>query len=210
LSTEDEKARNRAKQARFQERHPGYRHKGDAKRQIKPTLFRDAAGKYRMFELADPRDLDELPRIIGYCKCNIDPVWANFWLAKDHSKACWASWLRELASLGLQPVELKKMVLGSVVGISKELARNLTVLRVRQMNEITTGNPLFPPPWSFRNLMTYKCQRIQQRVACLSTGRAIYFANSDEARRMTGISNVSEFIRRVDFDSQGRLWFEDQ
>ena len=209
MSTEEEKARNRAKQARFKQRHPDYGRKQKARALITPTLLTRRQAGFRIFELADPRDLDNLPRLIGYCRRDVTPVWTNFWLAKDHSKSLWASWLRELSSLGLEPVELKAGMLGIAEGLRETLAQRLVTLRLRQMNEITTRNPLFPPPWSLRNMMACKGDRTGSPVGYVCSEGTFHFRSEAIARRETAAQNIGDRVQRVDFDSQGRLWFDD-
>jgi hypothetical protein len=139
----------------------------------------------------------------------VTPVWANFWLAKDHSKACWASWLRELASLGLEPVELKTGMLGIAVGLSESLAKSLVTLRLRQMNEVVMRNAVIAPPWSLRNILAYKDCHSPLPVGCLCPEGTFHFSSEGEAHKITGVPSLSVLVARVDFDKHGCLWFED-
>jgi hypothetical protein len=209
MSTEEEKAANRAKQARFQARHPGYQRKHAARRRIKPKMAAVGDGEFRIFELADPRDPDKLPRLIGYCRRSVTPVWSNYWLAKDHSKAPWAAWLRELCSLGLQPVELPTGMFGIATGLSEHLATRLVRLRVRRMNNVVMGNPSIAPPWSLRNVAACRGNYGRLPVGCLSSDGVIHYANARQAYKSIGLRDILILVERVDFDKHGRLWFED-
>ncbi len=133
-----EERRNLLKrQNRFQAKQPHYR---DKYRKLFPgmTLWEPwtKEGIFRTFELGDPRDPDLLPRIIGYMPVSVIPVWSRFWAVKNVSKAAWASWLRELASLGLEPVDIPRHRLGLFSGLSEPLAKKLCRLLLNELSQL--------------------------------------------------------------------------
>jgi hypothetical protein len=152
MPTDHERDRNRAKQKQFQKRHPGYRYRYVKLKRILNPDFYDYQAHFRTFELVDPRDEEPLPRVIGYCKVTNQPVWSTLWALKDISGSHWAAWLRELATLGLTPVERLGWALGTVIPINRCLARRLAHERVKRINQLTTGKLHERPSWLLRGV----------------------------------------------------------
>ena len=97
MSTPEERAANAAKWLRFSKRHPRYR---EAYRRRDPYKMPHTGSKFRTFELADPRDPDQTPRLIGWCRTIVKPVWASLWSAKEISLSKWAAWMRNSTHSG--------------------------------------------------------------------------------------------------------------
>jgi hypothetical protein len=212
MSTPEERAANVAKQRRFQERHPDYEKKRFKRN---PLMRRIEGGKFRTFELADPRDSERLPRIIGFCWANRGPVWEALWSVRCLSQSRWAAWLRELDSLNLKPVERLQWALGRVVGISRLLAHDLVAVRLRDINTRTTGDPVTPPPWLLRNIEAIGARDVVRTpVACLRPDGSIsrYPSIADASRANKIITEVSlrHWIWTISHDPRGNLWFDDK
>jgi hypothetical protein len=162
-STWEERQANLKKQAKFKAKNPHY---GDKYAKIFPDMplwssFSNG-GTFRIFELGDPRDIDLLPRIIGYMPLSVEPVWARFWELKDVSQAPWAAWLRELEKAGLEPVDIVSAKLGVNCGLPVELARGLCKLKIAELKKLAMEGPKRTPflrnggkrsiPWLLRDL----------------------------------------------------------
>ena len=205
MTTPEQRAQNRAKFKRWYDRHV----KGQPK---KTQLFHKykTTGKYRTFELDDPRDPDQ-PKIVGYGLVKNDPVWEPLWSVRYWSHSKWASWLRELDLAGLEPVERVKWSLGRFISINRALAHDLVTIRLRDINEKTTGNPLTAV--TLRNVEAIQCKdRIHTPVACVRGGVVSRYGSVAEAARANGITtevSLRHWIWAVEHDPQGNLWFDD-
>jgi hypothetical protein len=211
MSTPESRAANALKQRRFAERHPRY-----WKKYQKRDLFKmpNNPAKYRTFELADPRDPQQLPRLISWCPTTVTPVWASLWSVKDISKSNWAEWLRELDSLGLFPAERVGWSLGSAFPIGWRIAHAVVSIRLRDINNRVTGSPLKAAPWILRNIEAGgPSENVTSPVGCQHPdGTVEHFATISEAARSCGIITrvcLRNWIWTISRDRKGRLWFDD-
>ena len=78
---------------------------------------RNTPANYRTFELADPRDSNLLPCLVGYTNTFVSPVWSRFLVVAHSSQSRWAKWLLDLTALGLEPMERPLSSLGVAVPI---------------------------------------------------------------------------------------------
>jgi hypothetical protein len=215
MDIERQRELNRAKVARFYERHPRYKSsRAKLKRWRNPRYTAGlASGLFRTYELVDPRDEDRLPRVIGYCKTTTAPVWSDLWALRDISLSRWAQWFRELAALGLVPQERFGWAFGTVLAINNELAHDLVHDRIGQISMLTTGDPCRPPPWLLRTIEGQtKGARKQPVGRLLPDGRVEHFRCLIEAARATGISSclpLHKLIYIAATDSRGCIWFDD-
>lgn len=117
---------------------------------------------------------------------------ANMWSVKDYSRSRWAEWMRELASLGLYPVDRTDLALGVGVRINQVLAIKIVKLR---MAEVETLRKPYGIP------IGYVLNGVVARY--LSVGRA-----ASDVGVSTGY--LMERVQRCDLDHQGRQWFDDE
>jgi hypothetical protein len=175
MSTPDQRARNLAKQKRFKERHPGY-----AKKYQKRPLYRSVRfGNYRVFELCDPRDPEQLPHVIAYMPKYVDPLWSRFWMLRDVSRSYWASWMRDLDKAGLQP----KLRHGWAIktSVSRSLAAQLVLERADEVARIVNCKPNTYPVWLFRPV------KLDKEYSCISKrGQIIRFKGFTEMLKAGG------------------------
>ncbi|MGA2059119.1 MAG: hypothetical protein ABSG67_01460 [Thermoguttaceae bacterium] len=210
MTTEDERRRNREKQKRFQKRHPGYNDYYCKRKRLLNPQPKKYSAQHRTFELADPRDQDRLPCIVGYCKITTFPVWSALWAVKDISNSRWAAWFRELAALGLMPVERLGWSCGSIIPISMNLAHRLVVMRIAQINRLSTGNPFTAPSWLLRDIDVGKV-RSYPVGRVYPDGRVERFASIKKAVRITGYVpfRINYWIHIAGRSSDGCIWFDD-
>ncbi len=216
MPTDHERERNRAKQKRFQKRHPGYIYNYVKQKRLRNPQPKKYTAKHRTFELADPRDEERLPRLIGYCKITTHPVWSALWAVKDISNSRWAAWFRELAALGLTPVERFGWACGSIIPINRHLAHRLVAERVRHINRMTKGNPYVAPPWLLRTIEGARGRYAHQYSIgrLFSDGRVERFTGMKEAARIIGISTkninmLTYWIHTASMGADGCVWFDD-
>lgn len=84
--------------------------------------------KYRVIELADPRQPD-LPRAVFACRCDCSP-WRAVWQHRNELQGKLARWFRELADSGVAPVE---MILLGRAGVHEKAARAIARFRIEQV-----------------------------------------------------------------------------
>jgi hypothetical protein len=111
------------------------------------------------------------------------------WDAKEYSLSKWAIWLRELASLGLKPVDLTKNALGIFQPLPPGLAHTLTISRLAELPTLRTLNGFRHP------------------VGCENK----HFSSIYQAAKITGINyaTLRGLVYVCGRDSQGRQWFDD-
>ena len=199
MSTERERARNRAKQRRFHQRHPSYCKKRNREYAKRRNLYEVQAWfTHRVFELYDPRDDDRLPLVVGCCKATIDPVWSVLWFLKDYSRSCWAGWLRDLDKHGLRPA--CRLDWAPRSNLPHRCARQMVKFRVAQINKRLTGNKDKSPAWLLRPIIRFRCgqgsnhhaRRSAQPVGCLTrNGHIIRFNSLSEASHATRINTAT-------------------
>ena len=148
---EQQRAANLAKQKRFRRQHPRYKYRHDPLH-LRKCPDEEYQASYRTFELADPRDPDMLPRVIGYARTDVAPAWDGLWSVRYLSRSRWAAWLRELETLRLKPVVRPFCTLGAVLPIGHVAAHRIVQLRLQTINEAFTGNRFKAPDWVLRNL----------------------------------------------------------
>jgi hypothetical protein len=212
MPTDHQRECNRAKQKRFRQRHPGYNYRQIKRKRILNPVFRKYLAKHRTFELADPRDADRLPRVVGYCRITLHPAWSALWAAKDISRGRWAAWLRELAALDLVPVERFGWACGLVLPINRSLARRLVAARIRQISQQTTGDPRLAPPWLLRTFGNMKGRHACPVGRLFPDGRVERFRSIREAAERVGPSLSALIVYWVQIagaDSDGCVWFDD-
>ena len=184
----------------------------------KEILATVGRGGYCLFELADPRETDNAPHLIGVGEVKLRPVWANFWNLRMHSLSRWASWFCELESLGLRPVE--KYVLGRSVPFACNIARRLARMRIRSLSLQSTGNELTCPSWLYRNLDAYdRRPKLPLGVLEITTGEVQHYEATGRypawSRLRSGRNRKREDTYRwerlclLTKDSSGRIWFDD-
>lgn len=84
--------------------------------------------KYRVIELADPRQPD-LPRAVFACRCDCSP-WRSVWQHRNELQGKLSAWFRELAESGVAPVET--ILLGRA-GVREDAARAIARFRIEQV-----------------------------------------------------------------------------
>jgi hypothetical protein len=147
---------------------------------------------------------------VGYCKITTFPVWSALWAVKDISNSRWAAWFRELAVLGLTPVERFGWSCGSIIPINRFLAHRLVIMRTERINRLTTGNTATAPPWLLRTIETR--ERYKHPVGrVFPDGRVEHFVSVRKAARISGFSEVlmNYWIHTAGRGSDGCLWFDD-
>jgi hypothetical protein len=203
MTPEEARLANLAKQKRFHERHPHYRRE-EIKRAklLNPQLngFRGHYKSCRTYELFDPRDPEQFPRMVGYTQSAIVPVWANLWKVKRFSRARWASWLLDLEAEGLEPAERAGWAIGTVVPIGYRLAQRLVKTRVKQIQS-AGGDRLLRPDL---------CKSVWSLDA---DGRLTRYDSLLEAGRAQGFRRISQdhaVFRAVETVTtyDGKLWFD--
>ncbi len=213
MSTEVQRARNREKQKRWQQRH---RFLLWEKRQRKKLLSLKVDRRYlragfRTFELGDPRDApDFVPRLVGYCRFEQRPLWSALWALKGASNARWAVWFQELDAAGVATIELQGYSL-RFTRINLRLARGLVALRLKAICETATGDPRKPPPWLLNQI------RVGGKGQCRCIGRVLpdgtveRFASLREAGRTAKLSTdwINHLAATCSTDASGVTWFDD-
>ena len=210
MSTPEQRAANRAKVKRYWQNHPEYRIRNRSEWHEKQS----PVGAYRTFELADPRDPEQLPCLIGFGLVKTVPIWKPFWDVRLLSHSKWAFWLRDLERAGLVPVERTQWSLGKFLPLSAVLSHDLVQIRLREINEKTTGDPNTPPPWSLRNMEALKNGPvIRVAVACLRPdGSVSRYASVGEAAKANDIHtevSLRRWVWLIGYDPKGNLWFDD-
>ena len=84
--------------------------------------------KYRVIELADPRQPD-LPRAVFACRCDSSP-WRAVWQRRNELPGRLAEWFKSLSEAGLQPVE--RVLIGRA-GVHEKCARAIAKCRLEQI-----------------------------------------------------------------------------
>ena len=210
MPTEQQRERNRATQRLFQKQHPGYSYRYVRRKRILNPVFYKHQAQHRTFELVDPRDPDQLPRVIGYCKITNDPVWSALWAMKDISNSPWAAWLRELAATGLSPVERFGWALGSVIPINRHLACRLAHERIKHINVLTTSRLYVQPPWLLRGIGAMTRNRPTARLR--PDGIVDRYPRLTDAIQVVGPSMVDRlryWIQTIGVSPDGCIWFDD-
>lgn len=197
MSTEHERKLNLAKQRRFQERHPDYDRKRFKLRSIRACRFGSNWNLFRTYELADPRDEEQKPLLIGYCLRG-GPPWESLWKVKDVSYGLWASWMRDLAALRLTPVDKVGWALGRVAPLSRLLARYLVRERLKLIR--TEGQPTW-----LLNLPRGRIARVHE------DGRVQRYSSITNATQLTGLlmRDIAWWVDEVR-GRDGWKWFEDR
>ncbi len=209
MSTEEQKRKNREKQARFQARHPSYRRDRNAKKaKLHPKFV--FTGRYRTFELCDPLDPEKLPRVVAYCKAAVKPIWANLWAVRHHSRSYWAQWFCKLEELELEPEERETpWNVGVTFPVPRLVVRFAVRSRIRHINTLITGGERHAPNWMLRNFEVFVS--VKQPVGCIKpSGEVLHFNSIREAARIMKvnydwISSAASEIRV----SNKCLWFDD-
>lgn len=198
MSTEHERALNRAKQKRFRERHPDYHREWEKKRQANKPLALICTGNYRTFELCDPLDPKKFPRIVAYCHHTTKPVWAKMWAVRNYSKSEWAKWFRALDKMGLKPEErISPWNVGVIHAVNEVIAEYAIRSRLRRL-KILAGDS-----WLLRSAFSH--------VAYLTPQTGVVRFNSiSQAVRETGLSQgtIKKCVTMIK-TSDGRTWFDD-
>jgi len=170
--------------------------------------FRRLRVAYRTFELADPRDTDLVPRLVGYCRAKQRPVWKSLWALKCFSDAKWAVWFRDMEAAGVEPVEKSGWAIGIAMPIHLRLAQLLVTARVKQLYEMGS-DPGNPSPWLCNVLRTRgKGRRRIGRL--LPDGTVERFESLCKAARAAGIAVawVSFLASTASTDAKGCTWFD--
>jgi hypothetical protein len=213
MSTEHERALNRAKQRRFQLRHfPQLMEERELRRARRPPSLRSCS--FRTFELLDPRT-DQL-RIVGCCKTPGRP-WAGLWSVRYVSRSRWAAWLRELDALNLEPKEQFGWAVGIAHPVTYTCARLLVDLRVRQINEATTGSQRIAPLWLLRlpqgfQYLTPAGQEPRRRLTPVGRvhvdGRIERYPTTTHAKQIVRTYLVNDYVFLA-ATVNGWTWFDD-
>jgi hypothetical protein len=196
MSLEDERRRNREKQRRFRLRHPDYV-KAQYERR-KQGLVPRSTGRYRTFELVDPRDPEQLPRLIG-CGLAKSP-WSNLWAVRHYSHATWAIWFQELEIAGLKPEEYASpWRVGVPDPVRLDVAIRAMKYRISRISLCTTGG--CPPAWLLRHSFG--------PVAYEQDGHIQRYRSMRQALYEVGKDQLYNTILLARTDRQGRTWFDD-
>jgi len=198
MSTDHERALNRAKQKRFQERHPGYQRELEKKRRANKPPQLICTGNYRTFELCDPLDSTKFPRVIAYCDYTTKPVWAKMWAVRDYSKSAWAKWFRALDKMRLEPEERESpWNVGVIHAVSEIIAAYAVRSRLRRVKMLAGDS------WLLRSTFS--------RVAYLTpqTG-VVRFDSIQQAAQEIGAhrDTIRKYVAAIK-TLDGRTWFDD-
>ena len=205
MSTAEQKTRNREKQKRFQQRHPGYNARLAKERQERQELINPKpiipTSDYRTYEICDPRNLEKLPVIVGYCHAT-KPVWADLWSVRHYSKSKWAAWMRKLEALGLEPEERETpWNVGVNFGVNRIIAEFAVQSRIKRICNIM-GDPDF--------LLRHLFGRSQYPVGYVTAGEVFHFPTIKAASEATGVhqNQIKGYVSEVR-EVKEKRWFDD-
>ena len=196
LYDDPEHERNRAKRMRFY-----HRHREELRRQEKFDRIiackTSNSSLFRTYELADPRDEEQKPLLVGFCVRGVLP-WEALWKVKDVSYGLWASWMRNLASLRLTPVDRRGWALGRAAALPQPLAQYLVRERLKLIR--TEGQP--------RWLLNLP----RKRIGCVhEDGRVLRYPGVRYANRITGFTVLDlELWINTTRGKDGWKWFDDR
>jgi len=91
---------------------------------------------YLVVELCDPADRS-LPRYVAAHRIGESP-WRVVWQNRDKLRGRLATWFREIASQGREPME--RVLLGRGVGLTMKTALALANFRISEINRMATGD----------------------------------------------------------------------
>ena len=201
MSTDHERALNRAKQKRFHERHPGYQAEKVRKKKARELPTLRCTGNYRTFELCDPFDPDKFPRVVTYCRVTTKPVWAKMWEVRHHSFSQWAKWFCALEKMGLEPEERETpWNVGVIFPVNLFVATYAVKSRLQRIKALLGVDSC----WLLRGV-------IPPRVAYLTPQDGVKrFKSIAQAVRETGVSYrvIRECVSEI-ATQNGRTWFDD-
>jgi hypothetical protein len=199
---------NRDRQRRFQKRHPEWeknRREVKKRRAICNGTYTVGLGdgRYRTFELADPRDENLLPHVLGYGEVTNNAVWEPLWSVRNASRSRWAQWFRELDALYLEPKEIDGWSVGLAIPVNDHFARSALAYRRRYLNLLATGSERIAPEWLLRVDRPLCVGRVRD-------GLIERFSSIKEAHAATAIP-LNRLRRLIDVSGtrDGWTWFDD-
>jgi hypothetical protein len=208
---------DRAKIKRFHARHPDYRKQVNRRKKLRSQLLPHVVGVYQTFELADPRDETNRPRIISYGHISWQPIWKQFLLVSGVCNAPWASWLRGLLEAGVEPIERVESAVGHYFPVSQTFAMACVQMRFHQLNREHTGNIKVTPVWLLnrpkgRYRYITKAGEKRQRgfiprpVGCFHNGIVTRYRTA----QIPPLASPNDVLPTYcGIDKEGRTWFYD-